>query len=241
MRCVIISLVMVFGVSFVGCGGGDEGNKGTDAEEICNDSIDNDEDGQIDCEDTECSNLFACKNPPMDAGPPPADTGASQPTDTGSSSSIDAGSTSTEDGGSSSPGDEICDDGVDNDGDLMTDCADEDCFGVGDCAPGPEDCTDGIDNNSDGRADCADPMCEGDEACGGGQATLPCADLVLCFASCSDQTCTDECRAQGSPQSLALAQALMACDSENSCQSNPDCLLDHCANQEEACQRDMMP
>ena len=247
MRYVIISLVMVFGFSFVGCGGGDEGTGGTDVEEICNDSIDNDEDGQIDCDDTECSNLFECKNPPIDAGPavdagtPPADTGSSSSRDTGSSSSPDAGSTSTTDGGSSTPSDEICDDGEDNDGDLMTDCADEDCYGVGDCPPGPEDCADGMDNNGDGRTDCADPLCAGDQNCGGGPATLPCGDLVMCLTSCVDQNCTDECRTQGSPESLALAQALIACDSENGCQSNPDCLVEHCADQDEACQQDMMP
>ena len=247
MRYVIISVVMGLSFSFVGCGGGDGGSNGTNAEEICGDSIDNDEDGQIDCDDTECSNLFECKNPPFDAGPAvdagpmPLDSGSSQSTDTGSSSSTDSGSTSSSDGGSSSQTDEICDDGIDNDGDLMTDCADEDCYGVGDCPLGPEDCVDGMDNNGDGRTDCADPMCEGDEACGGSQATLPCGDLVMCLNSCLDQECTEACRSQGSADSLALAQAVIACDSENGCQSDPNCLAEHCADQSEACQRDMMP
>ena len=68
MRYVMISLVMVFGVSSFGCGG-DDGPRGTDVEEICGDSLDNDEDGQIDCADTECAHVFDCKNPPLDAGP----------------------------------------------------------------------------------------------------------------------------------------------------------------------------
>ena len=246
MRYVIVSLVILCGFSFVGCGG-DDGPSGTDIEEICGDSIDNDEDGQIDCNDTECANLFECKNPPLDAGPAvdagpaPTDTGSTSSTDAGSVSPTDAGSTAVADGGSSSQTDEICDDGIDNDGDLMTDCADEDCFGVGDCARGPEDCADGMDNNDDGLTDCNDPLCAGDQNCGGGQLSLPCGDLVMCLNSCIDDACREGCREQGTEQSLALAQALIACDSDNECQNNPDCLVEHCADQEEACQRDMMP
>jgi len=55
---------------------------------------------------------------------------------------------------------EICDDGVDNDGDGYIDCADTDCIGdpacSGGCVPSPEICDDGIDNDCDGKADCSD-------------------------------------------------------------------------------------
>ncbi len=61
------------------------------------------------------------------------------------------------------PTTEICTDGIDNDEDGLTDCADTD-----DCAldpacivSDPEICDDGIDNDEDGKVDCADPDCEG--------------------------------------------------------------------------------
>ncbi len=73
----------------------------------------------------------------------------------------------------------ICSDGIDNDGDGLTDCADPDCLGkVGPMTCffsylcGPEAnfmaCRDGCDNDGDGLVDCADPTsCKGD-------ATLDC-------------------------------------------------------------------
>jgi hypothetical protein len=65
---------------------------------------------------------------------------------------------------------EICDDGLDNDGDHYVDCADPGCAAFGPCrscakgaAPSPEfgtgACTDGIDNDCDGALDCADEDC----------------------------------------------------------------------------------
>ncbi len=61
---------------------------------------------------------------------------------------------------------EVCNDGIDNDGDFFTDCADFDCVGqtgpCGETCEQPEDtCSDGFDNDGDGRADCADSDCEG--------------------------------------------------------------------------------
>ena len=50
---------------------------------------------------------------------------------------------------------EICNDGVDNDGDGLIDQADSDCV----LPPTPEICGDGIDNDGDGFIDQADPDC----------------------------------------------------------------------------------
>lgn len=51
---------------------------------------------------------------------------------------------------------EICDDGVDNDGDSRADCCDADCR----CATIPaEDCTNGMDDDCDGAKDCDDSDC----------------------------------------------------------------------------------
>lgn len=62
---------------------------------------------------------------------------------------------------------EDCDDGVDNDGDGLTDCADDYCAGQtgGDgaiCEPDKETiCGDGGDNDGDGFVDCSDSNCDG--------------------------------------------------------------------------------
>lgn len=56
-----------------------------------------------------------------------------------------------------------CADGVDNDQDGLTDCADDDCDADAVCEGGeeaePEVCDDGVDNDLDGQADCDDSDC----------------------------------------------------------------------------------
>ena len=65
---------------------------------------------------------------------------------------------------------EVCDDIIDNDGDVYADCGDPDCVTAPNCAGcvGGEDptaefgttrCTDGIDNDCDGTIDCDDEDC----------------------------------------------------------------------------------
>jgi MYXO-CTERM domain-containing protein len=66
---------------------------------------------------------------------------------------------------------EVCGDFLDNDGNNLTDCEDSACADFVSCRV--EICGDGADNNNDGAIDCADSMCAGDAACptmGGGQA-----------------------------------------------------------------------
>ncbi len=57
---------------------------------------------------------------------------------------------------------EVCDDGVDNDGDGVVDCQDSNCVGDPSC---DEVCNDGIDNDYDGATDCQDSDCVGDPSC----------------------------------------------------------------------------
>ncbi|MFD0932355.1 hypothetical protein ACFQ0R_07050 [Psychroflexus salinarum] len=50
-----------------------------------------------------------------------------------------------------------CDDGIDNDEDGFTDCEDLDCEDFQECLI--ERCIDGVDNDGDGLIDCEDPDC----------------------------------------------------------------------------------
>jgi hypothetical protein len=57
----------------------------------------------------------------------------------------------------------VCDDGVDNDGDGLTDCEDDDCAEDAVCIE--SDCADGVDNDGDGAMDCDDSDCLAYSAC----------------------------------------------------------------------------
>ena len=61
----------------------------------------------------------------------------------------------------------ICEDGVDNDSDGLTDCADPDCAGISFCGPeGKFDtCSDGYDNDGDNDIDCLDSGCAKNRSC----------------------------------------------------------------------------
>ncbi|MFH2006637.1 MAG: hypothetical protein ABI333_08640, partial [bacterium] len=59
----------------------------------------------------------------------------------------------------------LCVDGIDNDGDGDTDCADTDCAADPVCHETGAECSDGIDNDGDGDIDCADIDCAPEPAC----------------------------------------------------------------------------
>jgi hypothetical protein len=59
---------------------------------------------------------------------------------------------------------EICDNGLDDDGDQLVDCADPECHGAPGCTT-ESLCDDHEDNDLDGLADCLDPDCQGTAAC----------------------------------------------------------------------------
>jgi hypothetical protein len=88
---------------------------------------------------------------------------------------------------------EICRNGVDDDNDKLTDCADDDCSFV--CG---ENCTDGIDNDRDGKVDCADEGCDGQcaEVCDDGRdndgdGMTDCLDPGDCGSVCPE-SCDDD-------------------------------------------------
>lgn len=130
------------------------------AVEICNDKLDNDCDGKVDCADLDCANDLAC-------APAPTCTdsdGDGYFKQAGCGTSVDCNDSV----GAINPGAvEACNDGIDNDCDGMIDCADSECKASLICAPAvtPENCSDGIDNDGDGKVDCADRDCRNDPNC----------------------------------------------------------------------------
>jgi hypothetical protein len=54
----------------------------------------------------------------------------------------------------------VCDDGIDDDNNGLTDCDDGACLGQGGCPSGTETvCTDDLDDDADGQTDCEDSDC----------------------------------------------------------------------------------
>ena len=92
---------------------------------------------------------------------------------------------------------EVCDDGVDNDGDGDTDCADARCLGYAVC---PELCDDGVDYDGNGDTDCLHSVCQGEPAgpaegarnCHDGQDNDLDGDIDCADADCEgDPSCDD--------------------------------------------------
>ena len=74
---------------------------------------------------------------------------------------------------------EVCNNGVDDDGDGAVDCADPDCAADPACTGTPvENCSNGVDDDGDGAVDCADTDCAGDPACGPPSAGDECVDAI---------------------------------------------------------------
>ena len=122
--------------------------------EVCNNGLDDDGDGAVDCADSDCPACpEACTNGVDDDGDGLTD--CADPDCVAHSSCV-------------GPSYELsCTNGVDDDNDGLTDCADPDCVAHSSCV-GPSyelSCTNGIDDDSDGAVDCDDVDCDLDPAC----------------------------------------------------------------------------
>jgi hypothetical protein len=113
--------------------------------EICNNGIDDDADGDIDCADSDCATdcIEICDNGIDDDG-----DGAIDCADSDCVGTADCL--------------EICNNGIDDDLDGLTDCDDSECNTAAGCF---EICDNGIDDDSDGAIDCADSECAAASGC----------------------------------------------------------------------------
>jgi hypothetical protein len=128
-------------------------------------------------------------------------------------------------------GEQACDDGIDNDGDGLTDCDDDDCADDPICDVTSElDCGDAIDNDGDGLTDCDDDDCADDPLCDG--VEVNCDDGVDNdgdgLTDCDDEECFDD---------PACETGETACDDgvDNDGDGLTDCDDDDCAD-DAACQ-----
>jgi Putative metal-binding motif len=179
-------------------------------ENNCGNGVDDDCDGDIDCDDSHCSGDSCAANGMICSG----------------SNCVCSGN-----GGTAQSPESSCTDGHDNDCDGNTDCADSNCNGVscgangmicsgGSCAcsgnggtaQGSESaCTDGHDNDCDGSTDCGDTNCNG-VSCGANG--MECISLSC---ECSGNGGT----AQGSESSCTDGH-------DNDCDGNTDCADSNC-------------
>jgi hypothetical protein len=115
----------------------------------CQDGLDDDGDGYIDCLDSECISSFQC-NEDCDDQVDNNNNGLFDCEDPDCATNSDCFESD-------------CNDFGDNDGNGFVDCEDSGCALTSDC--GESSCDDGIDNDGDGGADCADSECAGDISC----------------------------------------------------------------------------
>ncbi|MGM0597554.1 MAG: trypsin-like serine protease, partial [Myxococcota bacterium] len=121
------------------------------AQEICNNNLDDDFDGLIDCEDPDCEETTACFTGEW------CDNGIDDDND-GIVDCFDADCRNDEHCLNLV---EICDDDEDNDLDGAIDCEDVDCYTHDECSNSPlEICDNEIDDDNNALTDCNDPACK---------------------------------------------------------------------------------
>lgn len=153
-----------------------------DTAEVCDNTTDDDGDGDVDCADVDCDTSPLCHEANCTNG-----------LDDDHDALIDCRD-------SDCSADPACDesmhcaDHIDNDDDRLTDCDDSDCSAGASCAA-ETNCTNGLDDDNDGHVDCGDTNCSascGERICNDtlDNETVPdgaidCADVECsCDAAC---------------------------------------------------------
>jgi hypothetical protein len=145
-----ISHVFFALLALTGCG---DGANEQSTPERCDDAVDNDGDGLVDCADDACGLQAACASPEV----------CYDRTDQDLDGLIDCADADCQGADACLEG-LACSDGVDQDLNGLIDCADSACLNEPGCR---EDlaCADGADNDRDGLVDCEDDQCSPDPRC----------------------------------------------------------------------------
>jgi hypothetical protein len=133
---------------------------GPSQSEVCDDLLDNDHDGKVDCQDYDCFKACGCAlTEACTNGTDDDCDGLTDCDDPACAYDVCCGLDALY--AAPGPGPEQCANGVDDDCDGVVDCADGDCTSDPCCAgqSAPESCDNGLDDDCDGRIDCADGDC----------------------------------------------------------------------------------
>ena len=147
----------------------------------CSNGTDDDGDGDVDCEDSDCFGYHYC--------PEYCDNGI----DDNGNYAVDC-----QDYGCYGDAncDEVCDNGVDDNGDGLVDCQDYLCYWEASC---DEVCDNSVDDNGDNVVDCQDYRCTWDSNCietcddgvdNNGNGAVDCQDINYCYW---DSNCIEDC------------------------------------------------
>ncbi len=159
-------LLFISSLSFLYACGGNEPPPEQGAA-ACQDGLDNDKDGEIDCYDDGCKGYTFCQKQTESSS-----AACQDKKDNDGDKKIDCddedckGFTFCQKQTESTP--TLCQDKKDNDGDKKIDCDDEDCKGFTFCQKGESSsaaCQDKKDNDGDGKIDCDDEDCKGFTFC----------------------------------------------------------------------------
>ncbi len=127
--------------------------------EICDDGIDNDDDGLTDCEDANCRDVAACQENTAEKCSDGDDNDLDGIIDCEEAECLTFAYCQEQDEAS-------CSDREDNDHDGLVDCRESDCKGFAHCQEATEvACQDRLDNDEDGLTDCNDESCAAFFAC----------------------------------------------------------------------------
>ena len=132
---------------------------GLEAHELtCDDGLDNDVDGDFDCDDADCASFTACL--------PATETICDDGLDDDGDGDIDCNDSDCAADALCTSSETLCGDGLDDDGDGDIDCDDSDCATDSLCSsPSEINCVDGLDDDGDGDIDCDDSDCLSDPSC----------------------------------------------------------------------------
>ncbi|MBO4351691.1 MAG: trypsin-like serine protease [Proteobacteria bacterium] len=115
---------------------------------------------------------------------------------------------------------EDCTNGVDDNGDGLSDCNDPQCMSELVCQP--ENCTNGVDDNGNGKADCEDPACTSELSCQPENCTNGVDDNGNGAIDCEDTQCYEDawCKVEHCDNGIDdNRDGLADCD-------DPQCLFD---------------
>jgi hypothetical protein len=127
---------------------------------------------------------------------------------------------------------EICDNGVDDNGNGLIDCDESSCVQAQVCQmpANLENCGNGVDDDFNGLIDCADPACIGVAACqSGGNTGL----VEICgnyldddrngLIDCEDLACTGDVRCQEQPEADATLDVICSNHADDDRNGLVDC------------------